>query len=210
MDRASYEGGGFRQIELVLERIVSHRALHGRWLNTLSFMEYIGTRKILKSLPAEILNETLLRHIHEEASHSLFFKKLARKVSADSLRFREEEMLSPTKCNAYFQSLDRKSAELSRGNTLLNYLYTTWTVETRATAVYSLYNRILKNKKFSFSLNPVLKDEKSHLKQVKTSIEKIDTGFSPRFQELTAFEKKAFALLLQSLEREVFRETEAK
>ena len=209
-----YEKGGALsgKLKLVLKRIVSRRTLHGRWLNTLSFMEYIGTRKILKSLPAEILNETLLCHIHEEASHSLFFKRLARKVEGEDRLpaeggrcFRKEEMLTPAEGSIYFQSLDRKSAELSGGSALLNYLYTTWTLETRATAVYLLYNRILKNAGAPFSLNPVLKDEKKHLQQVKHSIEKIDADCRARFKELKEFEEKAFSRFLQNLEKETLK-----
>ena len=193
------------KLPLILEMITSRRELHGRWLNTLSFLEYIGTRKILKSLPADILDETLLSHISEEAFHSLFFKRLARKITLKNYSFREEELLIPKESERYFQNLDKRSGEVSNANEMLSYFYTTWIVETRAVAVYSLYNRILKAKQFPFTLNPILKDEEKHLIQVKDSIEEMDPRHQSHFRELVEFEEEEFTRFLQYLEREVFQ-----
>ena len=198
-------GEGLMNTELrfVLEGITSCRGLHGRWLNTLSFLEYIGTRKILKSLPARILEETLLSHVTEEAFHSLFFKKLARKVTLHNCSFKKEELLAPKECEGYFQNLDRKAESLSNGDKILNYLYTTWIVETRAVKVYSLYNEILTEKQFSFTLNSILKDEEKHLNQVKNLIQERDSQYEIHFQELAAFEEREFGSLLGDLKKTV-------
>ena len=193
------------QLERALNGITKCQKTHGQWLNTLSFMEYIGARKILKALPASVLNETLLGHISEEAFHSLFFKKLARKVTGGDPRFKEEDMLAEEECEGYFQNIDKKSKEISKGDVLLNYLYTTWAVETRAVCVYSIYNRILKDGGFFFSLNSVLKDETGHLKQVENSIGERDENHKLHFQELMKFECREFSSLLCALEREVKR-----
>lgn len=191
------------ELRLILENIVSSRKIHGRWLNTLSFLEYIGTRKILKSLPAETLDETLLSHIAEEAFHSLFFKKLARKLTANNYSFKEEEMLAPEECENYFQQLDGKAELISSGNPVLNYLYTTWIVETRAVKVYSLYSQILREKQFTFTLNPILKDEEKHLTQVKNFIQQRDSRHEIHFQELVEFEEGEFTALLEHLKKAV-------
>ena len=192
------------ELRVVLKEMTSCRELHGRWLNTLSFLEYIGTRKILKSLPAQILNETLLSHITEEALHSLFFKKLARKVTLGDCSFGKKELLAPDECENYFQNLDRKAETLSGRDKILNYLYTTWIVETRAVRVYSLYNQILREKRFSFTLNSILKDEEKHLNQVKNLIQERDNRHEIHFQELTAFEGREFGSLLGNLKKYVF------
>ncbi|MCY4512689.1 MAG: hypothetical protein OXB86_03265 [Bdellovibrionales bacterium] len=196
------------ELRLILENIVSSRKIHGRWLNTLSFLEYIGTRKILKSLPANILDETLLSHVAEEAFHSLFFKKLARKLTVNNYSFKEEEMLAPEECENYFQQLDKKAELISNEKPDLNYLYTTWIVETRAVSVYSLYNKILKEKQFSFTLNPILKDEEKHLAQVKNCIQQMDSRHEIHFQELMGFEEQEFSVLLEHLKKTVFQKTE--
>ena len=71
----------------ILEKVTSEKALHSRWLNTLSYLEYIGTRKILKSLPAHIFGKVFLEHVNEEARHSLFFKNLAQKRGSKESKF---------------------------------------------------------------------------------------------------------------------------
>lgn len=37
------------RLEDLVERIVADPALHARWLNTFSYLEYVGIRKIVKS-----------------------------------------------------------------------------------------------------------------------------------------------------------------
>ena len=189
--------------KLFLEQILQDKNLHGRWLNTLSFLEYIGTRKILKSLSAPLFNQVLLSHTVEEAYHSLFFKKLSQKVCGKDLSFKKEEMIGAQECETYFQSLDKKSLELAKGHVFLNYLYTTWIVEIRALKVYSIYNDLLKQKKQGFSLQSILKDEKEHLQEVETQIKKQDKNHPAHLNLLQDFEKEKFEELLQHLNKEI-------
>ena len=93
---------------------------------------------------------------------------------------------------------------------MLNYLYTTWIVETRAVRVYSLYNQILRQKQFSFTLNSILKDEEKHLNQVKNLIQARDREHETHFQELAAFEEREFASLLGDLKKNVLCSQEMK
>ncbi len=43
------------RLEALVDRIVADPALHARWLNTFSYLEYVGFRKIVKSQKAEAL-----------------------------------------------------------------------------------------------------------------------------------------------------------
>ncbi len=193
----------------ILERIISDKTTHSSWLNTLSFLEYIGTRKMLKSLPAHSLNETLLEHINEESRHSLFFKRLAKKVSGKDLSFHEHEMLCSKQAESYFQQIDQKSKTLSRSNTILNYLYTTYIVELRATLVYSIYNKILERNDFPFTVNCILKEEEKHLETVMYSIKKLDPFSEQNFEEIKEYEHQIYFTLLRNLEEEVFKHSQS-
>src|SRR6476646_4684980 len=51
----------------VLDRIVVDPRLHARFVNTLSRLEYVGVRKILKSRRSERLDIDGLQHILDEA-----------------------------------------------------------------------------------------------------------------------------------------------
>ena len=188
----------------ILEKVTSDKALHSRWLNTLSYLEYIGTRKILKSLPAHIFGKTFLEHINEEARHSLFFKNLAQKEAQKNLSFQAHEMLAPQSASDYFQKVDHYNEMFSFSNPLLNYFYTTYTVEQRALVVYSLYNEILKRKGFSFSIQSVLNDEKAHLDFVFEKIQKWDPLWEKNLENSKHFEHQKYFSLLIALEQAAF------
>ena len=188
-----------KQTLTLLNKIVSQPLLHSRFLNTLSFLEYIGTRKIIKSQSSNYFNSELLEHLNEEARHSLFFKKLAQKQAGHPLGFRAEELLLKKESENYFQKLDQKAKELS-SNPFFNYLYTTWAIETRALYLYSLYDKILKDHSFPFSLRFVLKEEEEHLKYVEES----GVNKNPSHKKsLKDFEEKEFSQLISCWDKEI-------
>ena len=188
-----------------LNQVISASSIHAQFLNTLSFLEYIGTRKIIKSQADKLFNGELLEHLNEEARHSLFFKKLAQKQAGCLLGFRPEEMLLKEESERYFQNIDRKAKECS-SKPFMNYLYTTWTVEIRALNLYDLYEKVLSTKSFSFSLRSILKEEKEHLRYV----EECGVNKNPSHKEiLKTFEEKEFSHLLSCLDQEVLRKKQS-
>ena len=188
----------------ILEKATDDKNQHSRWLNTLSYLEYIGSRKILKCLPAHVLNKTLLEHINEEVRHSLFFKKLAQKQVQKNLGFEEHEMIAPQAASDYFQKVDHYVGKFSFNNPVLNYFYTTYIVEQRALVVYSLYNEILKRKAFSFSIQSILNEEEEHLAFVFKKIQKWDPLWETNLEEAKHFEHKKYFSLLIALEKDIF------
>src|SRR4051795_5042096 len=70
-----------RRLETLLDRIIPRPDLHARFVNTLSRLEYVGVRKILKSRRAERLDQDGLQHILDEAVHALRLKKAATALS---------------------------------------------------------------------------------------------------------------------------------
>jgi len=63
--------------EDLLPEILEKPSIHARMVNTFSMLEYIGTRKILKSQDAPSMTLSLLAHIQEEIRHAQMLKKLA-------------------------------------------------------------------------------------------------------------------------------------
>lgn len=188
----------------IIEKILSHKSLHARWLNSLSYFEYIGTRKMLKSLPAHMLNKYFLEHIQEESRHSLFFKTLAQKTANKELGFKEHEMLVPKQVANYFQQVDHYSLKFSFDSVQMYYLYTTYAVEQRAMVVYSFYNEILRKRNWSFSLQSVLNDERAHLDFVLNKIQKMDPLWESHIEEISLFEHQKYFAFLIALEEELF------
>ncbi len=181
----------------ILEQVTSDKGLHARWLNTLSYLEYVGARKIIKAIPSGRINRAFLEHISEEARHSLFFKRLSQKISGKDLGFHPFEILASAAVRGYFQKIDRKAEEFSRSAPHLNYLYTTIAVEKRALSVYSFYNKILSQKNIPFSLKGILNEEERHLSFVQEAIKKEDPLWESHLEDLMDFEhQQYFSLLL--------------
>ena len=194
------------QLELFLRLIVQNKQKHAQWLNTLAFLEHIGSRKIIKSQDSSTLNLTLLQHISEEARHAFYFKKLACQVSKENCpNFQEQYLIKGSLSEDYFQSLDRKTAEeLSKQKNLevkdksmLNYLYTTWLIEERAIMLYNIYNDILKFHQAPFNLNMILHEEDHHLKTIMNILQTKDKNFKTRANVLFQYEQRQFEQLLQ-------------
>lgn len=192
-----------------LNKVVLKNKTHAYWLNTLSFLEHIGSRKIVKSQNSHSLSFTLLEHIAEESRHAYFFKKLAQKLVEEKTcpNFEEKFMLNGKEGEKYFQQLDRsvetnlKSSDSERSKVILflNYLYTTWLVERRALWLYEIYSDILKEKKFSFHLKPVLVDEDKHLETVEKELRNKDPHFNKRGTYFSSLEEEKFDIFLESL-----------
>ena len=59
----------------VLSELVKHNELHAKFLNTISLMEYMGARKIVKSQLEKNVDSEVLAHMTEEIRHAQIFKK---------------------------------------------------------------------------------------------------------------------------------------
>ena len=213
--KQSFKDESFREederLVLFLSHVVKNPKTHAKWLNTLSFLEHIGSRKIVKSQNSKKLNLMLLEHIAEESRHAYFFKRLARKIGGENfcLNFEDDFMIEGKKGEEYFQSIDHNAEDSLRDLFLkeeskkealfLNYLYTTWLVERRALWIYNIYSKILKVHSFSFNLKPVLMDEEKHLKTVEGLLNEKDSDFLIRSKQLSHLEEKKFHWFLDSL-----------
>ena len=70
------------EVGSALERIVAQPAIHARFINTLSRLEYVGARKLMKSQDSSGLDRETLQHLVEETRHAWMLKKLACRLDA--------------------------------------------------------------------------------------------------------------------------------
>lgn len=193
------------QVKLFLVRIIETPSIHALFLNTISLMEHIGSRKILLTQSNEHTTEFILRHASEEARHALFFKKKIEYILPNlNLGYSNHELLAGLSAKIYFQKLDatvRKSIRqmnLSHSNrTYLNYLYTTTVIEIRATNLYKIYNEVLIQRNFGFHLNGLLAEEEGHLAEMESEIQRLDSESKVRLDQLLQQEEKLFRKLWQ-------------
>ncbi|HEY5226346.1 MAG TPA: hypothetical protein VIJ06_06095 [Methylovirgula sp.] len=167
-------------LESLIGTVVKDPQLHARWINTFSFLEYIGFRKIVKSQKAETLNATTLGHAVEEGRHALRLKKLAIQIGGPAFEtYTADVLLCGEEAEDYFQSLDHQcEAQFAdrdeEARARLTYLYVTWLVERRALEVYGLYKKVLGGGPIAQKLDGLLAEEVGHLNHVESEIARTD------------------------------------
>jgi hypothetical protein len=192
----------------VMSHIVGNTDLHARWLNTLSFLEYIGFRKIIKSQDASSMSLETLTHANEEGRHALLLKNLCLKTGGPRYdSYAPSKLLRGAEAELYFQSVDSEAhallSPLAQGENLtrLTYLAVTWLVEVRALEVYGVYMQALKAAGLSSPLASLLREEEKHLSEVSRNI----AGLIPQrtLDDLKAMEFACYQEYMRALVQEV-------
>ncbi len=201
------------RLSALVTRIISDDGRHARLLNTLSRLEYIGVRKMLKSRRAERLDIDGLQHILDEAVHSLRLKKAALAVAsgtdgrqpADRVRtFADGDTLAGDAAESYFQAVDRAAEqaladlpESARGE--INYLLTSAAIEIRAQVFYPVYESALKAAGSSVSVASILRDEDRHLAEMAVALERHLADWRTRLAAVAEQEAALFDRFLHAL-----------
>lgn len=171
-------------LQSILEVIISKPILHAKWLNTLSFMENIGARKISKFEHRTETNLTILKHAAEEARHAYFLKKQISKIGDTFCpTYQKDFILAPNESFDYLTILD---IEISRylkkihkltGNNLKfgSYLLTTYAIEIRANDIYLVYQNLLTKLNSEINVKSIIQEEIGHLDEM----ERIMSSFLP-------------------------------
>lgn len=190
----------------LLPIVVRNPELHARWLNTCSFLEYIGFRKIVKSQSAETMNLQILQHAAEESRHAITLKRLALQAGGANFdHYAPSTLLAGEAAEAYFQGLDRACANRiaaafpASEATSITYLYVTWLIEERAVGVYGAYRDALRAAGREAPLQGLLNEEAQHLAQVKQALADKDPEFATRSRELSKLEDALYRHFLHAL-----------
>ncbi|MDQ6702663.1 MAG: hypothetical protein M3Z96_05945 [Pseudomonadota bacterium] len=200
------------RLENLIGVVVADPALHARWLNTFSYLEYVGFRKIVKSQRAEVLTAAILGHACEEGRHALGLKRLAIKLGGAQFdSYAPEVLLCGEEAEAYFQDLDKACDEAFAGRSeaargKLTYCYVTWLVERRALDVYQIYKRALGESEIARKLGGLLAEEAKHLADVEAVLHTGDPEFSTRSKEFEAVEAALYQNFVDALTRTFARD----
>ena len=200
------------RLESLIGAVVADPALHARWLNTFSYLEYVGFRKIVKSQRAEVLTAAILGHACEEGRHALGLKKLAIKLGGAQFdSYAPEVLVCGEEAEAYFQDLDKACDEAFAGRSeaergKLTYSYVTWLVERWALDVYQVYKRALGETEIARKLGGLLAEETKHLADVETVLHTGDPDFPARSKEFEAVEAALYQSFIDALTRELARD----
>jgi len=193
----------------VLDRIVVEPRLHARFVNTLSRLEYVGVRKILKSRRAERIGIDGLQHILDEAVHALRLKKAAVALAGGAgvgvVTFADEATLAGDAGESYLQALDRRAEEAlldlpPADRAEANYHLTSAAIEVRAQVFYPLYDQCLQANAVGFSVAAISKDEDRHLEEMAAGLEQTLPEWRRRLEAVLAAEEALYGRFLAAVE----------
>ena len=182
-----------KRFEETLHRILERPLLHARFANTLSFLEYLGARKILKSQGAASVSTKLLSHAAEEIRHARILKRFALRLSGGRVEtYADGHLLCGEQAHAYFHGVDELgTAVLGRRKSRENYLLTTILIEERVMKIYPTYERILNDWKISNPIRVIMRDESEHLLAV---VRELTGSLMPSLDSLTPLREKEQSL----------------
>jgi hypothetical protein len=185
-----------------LELFCADPTQHARFLNMLSLMEHIGSRKIMATQSGTDLDNGTLKHLAEEARHAFFFKRAAEKFARKPLDYSDAETLAAPFARAYMGRLDASIAgALGDGvPSALPYLYMSLIVELRAIWFYRLYQAALDECKTGLALKSVLAEEELHLSEMLAQLDAMDAQGERRIAAFTGIEARLFRTLWRAVE----------
>lgn len=142
-----------------LGKLAASPRLELEWIDLLSQLEYVGCRKIVKSIGFESVSLEVLRHVSEEASHAYLLKAVVEEGGLVGRSWRDGRFAEAGW--GYFQNLDRRISALP-GSDGLRYPAVSWAIERRVLVVYPAYLRTTRNEALKRALRRILAQEERH------------------------------------------------
>jgi rubrerythrin len=163
-----------------LNKIVPYVSIHAKFLNTLSYMEHIGSYKILSTQHNEFINEMILKHAAEEARHGYYLKKLSQKILPnENPNYTRNYLLAPIVSKQYLHRLDvginrmlKKFPLSDIDKRFAAYLLVTYGIEQRADSLYPIYQKMLEEYQIKISVKSIIAEEVGHLEEMNKCLEK--------------------------------------
>ncbi len=172
----------------ILQYVVENTDLHVKWLNTLSFLENVGARKISACEQSHSVDLIQLKHAAEEHRHAYYLKKQISKIDASACPYYEtKDLLAARETVHYLNGLDLKCARFLKKEFDLNgsalryasYLFVTYAIEVRADTLYPIYQDVLTRNKSKVMVKSIIIEEEGHLEEMIQQLEK----FHPNWQQ---------------------------
>ncbi|USB81731.1 hypothetical protein [Chlamydia psittaci] len=163
----------------ILKNIVADNELHSKWVNTLSFLENCGAKKIsISEHPTQVKKE-VLKHAAEEFRHAFYLKTQISRVSDQPfLDYSLDKMLGSYGVKYYLDLLDVRTCKILKnhyhlsGQTLKTtaYVLVTSAIEMRAAELYPIYHDILKQVGSKVTIKSIILEEQEHLEEMESEL----------------------------------------
>ncbi|MBU0696025.1 MAG: hypothetical protein KKE39_05805 [Bacteroidetes bacterium] len=196
----------------ILEQIVDNPQQHAKWLNTLSFMENAGARKISASEDIEKVNLIILKHAAEEHRHAYYLKKQIGKIEEGICQnYENQYLLAPKASKYYLNNLDVQACKyLKRELNLVGaelrfaaYLLVTYAIEVRADDLYPIYQDILTKTASKVMVKSIILEEEGHLEEMINQLKAFSPVWEKHAQIAVDIEHQLFEYWMTQLELEL-------
>lgn len=196
----------------ILATIVADDTLHAKWLNTLSFMENAGAKKISASEHKEDVNLIILKHAAEEHRHAYYLKKQISKIDEElCISYKNTELLSPNFTKYYLQALDVAVCRYLKDEFKLDgydlkfaaYLFVTYAIEVRADELYPIYQDVLDQAKSKVNVKSIILEEEGHLEEMINQLTSFSTEWKRYADQVISIEQNLFQRWTEDLAKEV-------
>jgi len=199
-------------IKPILENIVSDNVLHAKWLNTLSYMENAGAKKISASEHKEKVNLIILKHAAEEHRHAYYLKKQLDKLDGDLCKtYTSDELLAPNDTKFYLNALDVAVCRYLKQHFNLSgyelkfaaYLFVTYAIEVRADELYPVYQDVLTAAGSKVTVKSIILEEEGHLEEMLNQLRSFDTDWEKHAELVIKIEQDMFNSWMQNLNKQI-------
>lgn len=200
------------QLTSILENIVNNNQLHSKWLNTLSYMENAGARKISASEHKEDVTLLILKHAAEEHRHAYYLKKQLVKIDDQTCKtYTNSELLAPNYTKYYLNTLDVYVCRYLKQHFNLSgydlkfaaYLFVTYVIEVRADELYPIYQQILTAKQSKVNVKSIILEEEGHLEEMLNQLKEFSPDWQKHAQEIVKIEQQMFNDWMLGLAKEI-------
>ncbi len=189
----------------ILEENLGNAHKHHAWLKTLSYLEFVGYRKMVKSLNYQDVNNGVFHHLTDEIQHSFMLREIAEKNFKETPLSSSETEECIRMAENYFQSLDSFIHEevqklTGKANHYLAYLWVSYIIEKRAMQVYPYYYNLLVDTPLKMVLQKIIQDESHHLNYLENVMKQLEVKKQFEAPAVFAEEEKLFDNLTKSFQ----------
>ncbi|MNU20389.1 hypothetical protein D3C71_86340 [compost metagenome] len=196
----------------LLQQITSNPELHARWLNTLSFMENAGARKISACEHETEVDIIQLKHAAEEHRHAYYLKKQISKIDPVLCPdYHADHLLAPVATRQYLHRLDILACKYLLQHFELDrkalkyaaYLFVTYAIEVRADELYPVYQQVLTEQGHKVMVKSIILEEAGHLEEMIQQLQRFSTVWEEHAAAVAAIEHTLFTQWIESLQQEM-------
>jgi ribonucleotide reductase alpha subunit len=196
------------QLQSILENIVNDNLLHAKWLNTLSYMENAGAKKISASEHKEQVNLIILKHAAEEHRHAYYLKKQLDKLGGNLCKtYTNDELLTPNHTKFYLNALDVAVCRYLKRHFNLSgyelkfaaYLFVTYAIEVRADELYPVYQDVLTRARSKVNVKSIILEEEGHLEEMLNQLKTFSPDWEKHAVQVIKIEQEMFNSWISNL-----------